>query len=122
MFDDFEEGTSFVSWACRIAYFRILRFREKRKRDRHSQHRRDAHVDRDPSGNRRQRADSDRVGHGARNRTGVGVGRCGIKRDPGDFRGTSRQDRQSADREFTRDCRAHECLRCQGLRCSRRQL
>jgi RNA polymerase sigma-70 factor (ECF subfamily) len=35
MFDDFQEGTSFCSWACRIAYFRILRFREKRRRDRH---------------------------------------------------------------------------------------
>jgi RNA polymerase sigma-70 factor (ECF subfamily) len=35
MFGDFEEGTSFCSWACRIAYFRILRFREKRRRDRH---------------------------------------------------------------------------------------
>lgn len=35
MFDDFQEGTNFCSWACRIAYFRILRFREKRKRDRH---------------------------------------------------------------------------------------
>jgi len=35
MFDQFQEGTSFTSWACRIAYFRILRFREKRQRDRH---------------------------------------------------------------------------------------
>ena len=35
MFDDFREGTNFLSWACRIAYFRILRFREKRQRDRH---------------------------------------------------------------------------------------
>lgn len=35
MFDDFQEGTSFCSWACKIAYFRILRFREKRRRDRH---------------------------------------------------------------------------------------
>jgi RNA polymerase sigma-70 factor (ECF subfamily) len=35
MFDDFTEGTSFCSWACRIAYFRILRFREKQQRDRH---------------------------------------------------------------------------------------
>lgn len=35
MFDDFQEGTSFRHWACRIAYFRILRFRQKRGRDRH---------------------------------------------------------------------------------------
>jgi RNA polymerase sigma-70 factor (ECF subfamily) len=35
MFDQFQEGTSFTSWACRIAYYRILRFREKRQRDRH---------------------------------------------------------------------------------------
>lgn len=34
MFDRFTEGTSFVGWACQIAYFRILRFREKRRRDR----------------------------------------------------------------------------------------
>jgi RNA polymerase sigma-70 factor, ECF subfamily len=35
MFDQFQEGTSFTSWACRIAYYRILRFREKCQRDRH---------------------------------------------------------------------------------------
>lgn len=35
MFDDFSAGTNFTSWACRIAYFRTLRFREKRRRDRH---------------------------------------------------------------------------------------
>ncbi len=35
MFDQFQEGTSFTSWACRIAFYRILRFREKRQRDRH---------------------------------------------------------------------------------------
>lgn len=35
MFDRFEEGTSFCGWACQIAYFRILRFRERRRRDRH---------------------------------------------------------------------------------------
>jgi RNA polymerase sigma-70 factor (ECF subfamily) len=35
MFDDFQEGTSFCSWACRIAYYRILRFCEKQSRDRH---------------------------------------------------------------------------------------
>jgi RNA polymerase sigma-70 factor, ECF subfamily len=35
MFGDFTEGTNFTSWACRIAYFRILRFREKQRRDRH---------------------------------------------------------------------------------------
>jgi RNA polymerase sigma-70 factor (ECF subfamily) len=35
MFDGFTDGTSFVSWACRIAYFRVLRHRDKRRRDRH---------------------------------------------------------------------------------------
>jgi len=35
MFDEFTEGTNFVGWACRIAYFRVLRFRDKRRRDRH---------------------------------------------------------------------------------------
>lgn len=35
MFERFTEGTSFVGWACQIAYFRILRFREKKRRDRH---------------------------------------------------------------------------------------
>jgi RNA polymerase sigma-70 factor (ECF subfamily) len=34
MFDEFQQGTNFCSWACRIAYFRILRFRERQKRDR----------------------------------------------------------------------------------------
>jgi RNA polymerase sigma-70 factor (ECF subfamily) len=35
MFDEFQEGTSFAGWASKIAYFRILRFREKCRRDRH---------------------------------------------------------------------------------------
>jgi RNA polymerase sigma-70 factor (ECF subfamily) len=35
MFDSFEEGTSFVDWACRVAYFRVLEFRRKTHRDRH---------------------------------------------------------------------------------------
>ncbi len=34
MFDEFQLGTSFTAWACRIAYFRILRFRERQSRDR----------------------------------------------------------------------------------------
>lgn len=34
MFDDFQEGTNFRSWACRIAHYRVLRFREKQRRDR----------------------------------------------------------------------------------------
>lgn len=35
MFDRFEPGTSFRQWACRIAYYRILRYGERRQRDRH---------------------------------------------------------------------------------------
>src|SRR5262249_23278038 len=35
MFDRFTEGTSFSGWACQIAYYRILRYRENRRRDRH---------------------------------------------------------------------------------------
>lgn len=31
---DFEEGTNFVAWACRIAYFHVLSFRRKMARDR----------------------------------------------------------------------------------------
>jgi RNA polymerase sigma-70 factor (ECF subfamily) len=34
MFDNFQEGTNFCSWACRIAHYRVLRFREKQRRDR----------------------------------------------------------------------------------------
>lgn len=35
MFDQFEEGSEFSSWACRVAHFRVLRFRQQRQRDRH---------------------------------------------------------------------------------------
>lgn len=33
-FDEFEEGTNFVAWARSIAHFEVLRFRQKRGRDR----------------------------------------------------------------------------------------
>ncbi len=32
---DFEEGTNFTAWGCRIAYFHVLSFRRKMARDRH---------------------------------------------------------------------------------------
>jgi len=35
MFDQFQEGTDFNSWACRVAHFRVLRFRQQCQRDRH---------------------------------------------------------------------------------------
>ncbi|HYG75547.1 MAG TPA: sigma-70 family RNA polymerase sigma factor [Planctomycetota bacterium] len=35
MFEQFQEGTDFSSWACRVAHFRVLRFRQQRQRDRH---------------------------------------------------------------------------------------
>lgn len=35
MFEQFVEGTDFCAWACRVAHFRILRFRQERKRDKH---------------------------------------------------------------------------------------
>ena len=35
MFDEFTEGTNFLGWACRTASFRVLRFRDKQRRDRH---------------------------------------------------------------------------------------
>src|SRR5262245_34735681 len=35
MFDQYEEGSRFASWACRIAYYRVLRLRQQRRRDRH---------------------------------------------------------------------------------------
>lgn len=31
--EDFEEGTSFVAWACRTAYFHLLNHRRKRSRE-----------------------------------------------------------------------------------------
>ncbi len=33
-FDQFEPGTEFDRWACRIAYYETLKFREKRKKER----------------------------------------------------------------------------------------
>jgi RNA polymerase sigma-70 factor (ECF subfamily) len=33
-FDDYQPGTSFDAWACRVAYFEVLKFREKAARDR----------------------------------------------------------------------------------------
>lgn len=33
-FDEYTPGTSFDSWACRIAFFEVLKFREKAARDR----------------------------------------------------------------------------------------
>lgn len=33
-FDEYEPGTSFESWACRVAYFEVLKQREKLARDR----------------------------------------------------------------------------------------
>lgn len=33
-FDEYTPGTSFDSWACRIAYFEVLKFREKASRER----------------------------------------------------------------------------------------
>lgn len=35
LFDQFQEGTDFCAWACRVAHFRVLRFRQERKRDKH---------------------------------------------------------------------------------------
>ena len=32
--DEFEQGTNFKAWTCRIAYFEVLRYFEKQKRDR----------------------------------------------------------------------------------------
>ncbi len=31
-FDEFEEGTNFGAWACRIAWFKVLDFQQKRQR------------------------------------------------------------------------------------------
>ncbi|HEX8912459.1 MAG TPA: sigma-70 family RNA polymerase sigma factor [Humisphaera sp.] len=33
--DEYEAGTSFMSWACQVAYFNVLAFRRKMARDRH---------------------------------------------------------------------------------------
>lgn len=33
--DEYEPGTSFISWACQVAYFNVLAFRRKMARDRH---------------------------------------------------------------------------------------
>src|SRR5262249_20227332 len=32
--DDFQPGTSFLSWACQVAYFHVLSHRRRMKRDR----------------------------------------------------------------------------------------
>ncbi|QOV91451.1 sigma-70 family RNA polymerase sigma factor [Humisphaera borealis] len=34
--DEFQEGTSFVAWACQIAYFNVLSYRRRRSRDKHT--------------------------------------------------------------------------------------
>ena len=34
-FSEFEPGTNFRAWACRVAHFRVLRYRQKCGRDRH---------------------------------------------------------------------------------------
>ncbi|MCM8541440.1 MAG: sigma-70 family RNA polymerase sigma factor [Lentisphaeraceae bacterium] len=33
-FEQFEEGTNFMAWACKVAHFRILRYRQSQKRNR----------------------------------------------------------------------------------------
>jgi RNA polymerase sigma-70 factor (ECF subfamily) len=33
-FDEFQPGTSFLAWACRVAYFETLKFRQTVRRDR----------------------------------------------------------------------------------------
>ncbi len=33
-FDEYKPGTSFESWACRVAYFEVLKYREKAARER----------------------------------------------------------------------------------------
>jgi len=32
-FDQYQPGTDFAGWACRVAYYEVLKFREKRARD-----------------------------------------------------------------------------------------
>ena len=34
--DEFQEGTSFVAWACQIAYFNVLSHRRRMARDKHT--------------------------------------------------------------------------------------
>ena len=34
--DDFQDGTSFLAWACQVAYFNVLSYRRRRSRDRHT--------------------------------------------------------------------------------------
>lgn len=34
--DEFQEGTSFIAWACQIAYFNVLSHRRRMSRDRHT--------------------------------------------------------------------------------------
>lgn len=33
-FEQFEEGSNFMAWACKVAYFRILRYRQTKQRNR----------------------------------------------------------------------------------------
>ena len=33
-FDEFRPGSSFLAWACRVAYFEVLKYRQNRRRDR----------------------------------------------------------------------------------------
>ena len=37
-FASFQPGTSFVSWACRIAFYNVLRYRDNHRRDVPCQH------------------------------------------------------------------------------------
>jgi RNA polymerase sigma-70 factor, ECF subfamily len=34
--EEFESGTSFVAWACQVAYFNVLSHRRRKSRDRHT--------------------------------------------------------------------------------------
>ncbi|MDB5297326.1 MAG: sigH 2 [Phycisphaerales bacterium] len=34
--DEFHEGTSFIAWACQVAYFNVLSFRRRMARDKHT--------------------------------------------------------------------------------------
>ena len=34
-FDRFELGTNFLAWACQIATYEVLKYRERQRRDRH---------------------------------------------------------------------------------------
>jgi RNA polymerase sigma-70 factor, ECF subfamily len=33
-FDEFQPGSNFLAWACRVAYFEVLRYRQNRRRER----------------------------------------------------------------------------------------